>query len=387
MAGGNPKICLFGGSFNPIHKQHLQIAKDALKQFTLNKVIFIPTINPPHKADLGTKISDRIRMIELAIAPFRDMEVSSLESFRSGSSYTFDTLNQIKKKYSNADIYYLIGEDSLNYLDQWYRAKDLFQMVQFIVCDRYDKQNDRRKEIIAQGAKLLFLETKPLDISSTEIRKKLQKQEFVEDIPLAVYEYIVECNLYSSTLLPPIFTQYLSKLSTLINHKRLAHSLCVAYTARELAKLHGIDPIICTTAAILHDCAKALPLPVMQNFAKKRQLYFDADIYESSLLHAPVGAEMAKELFGVQDENVYSAITYHTTGMMGMNTLDTIIFLADKIEPTRSPYPQLEEIRQLAKKDLKKALLLSIMSTENYLKLINKSLSKNTKRLLESLQK
>lgn len=386
MANAAQRICLFGGSFDPVHNRHIQIASDALKQFLLDKVIFIPTLNPPHKNELSVSLSDRIKMLSLAIASYRNMEVSAVEAYRSGKSYTYDTVMQIKKIYPQAELYYIIGEDSLNYVDQWYRAKELFSLITFIVCDRFADTNDRRTEIEAHGAKLLFLDTLPLNISSTKIRESLAKNEFTADIPLPVYEYIAEASLYGMQMLPKIFRVYLDKLATLINDKRMAHSLCVAYTARELAKLHHVDTERATCAGILHDCAKALPLSVMQGIAKKNKLYFDEEIYHSPLLHAPIGAEIAKELFGVEDPHVYSAITYHTTGMSGMNALDSIVYLADKIEPTRPSYPQLEEIKQKAKINLNAALLLSIESTNNYLKLMNKSVSRNTLRLMESLK-
>lgn len=381
------RICLFGGSFNPIHNQHIQIAKDALKQFSLDKIIFIPTLNPPHKETLGATISDRTRMIELATAQYREMEVSTIESYRSGKSYTIDTIKQIKKEYPSADLYYIIGEDSLNYLDKWYRAKELFALTKFIVCDRFFDQEDRRNEIKALGANLLFLVNKPIDMSSTKIRKDISKQKFSPDVPLAVYEYIIESSLYGANILPAIFKEYLDKLSTLINTKRLAHSLCVAYTARELAAYYDVDPILATCAGILHDCAKALPVPVLQSIAKINRLFFDAEIYQTPLLHAPIGAEIAKEIFNVETPEVISAITYHTTGIPGMSVLDMIVYLADKIEPTRSAYPHLEEIKILAKKNLKKAMILSIETTQNYLRLSNKSLHKNTSRLLTNLRK
>ncbi|MDY5731114.1 MAG: nicotinate (nicotinamide) nucleotide adenylyltransferase [Eubacteriales bacterium] len=380
------KICLFGGSFDPIHKRHVQMAIDAQKQFSFEKIIFIPTNNPPHKKRDLTSISHRIRMIELAICNYRYMEVSNIEAYRSNNAYTYDTVQYFRRKYPGAEIYCIIGEDSLAYLDSWYKAKELLQLVKFVVCSRFGDFSKKAIELTEQGAKVYSLTTKALDISSTQIRNDIGQGIESSSLDIPVLEYIYCCNLYSAKILPPIFIEYVLKLSTLINQKRLAHSLSVAYTARKLACIHGLDEILASTAGLLHDCAKAMPIATMQEIANNNHLLLDTGTFNTSLIHAPIGAEIVKHFFGVDNTDVYEAVAYHTTGMPGMSELSKCVFLADKIEPTRSAYAMLNEIREFAKIDLTKAMLLSIKSTKDYLQTLNKTLHVNTIRLLETIE-
>lgn len=380
------KIGVFGGSFDPVHNRHIQIAQEALDQFQLDKVIFIPTVNPPHKTSLKASIEDRIMMLQLALVGNKKFEVSKIEMNREGYAYTYDTLIELTTLYPKTCFYYIIGEDSLNYLDKWHRANDLFKLTNFIVCNRFHDKKDRRKEIEKAGAKLYFLKTAAKDISSTKIRQDLKDHNNSNEIPKTVLEYILEKNLYNTDVLPCYFSSYISKLINLIEIKRFAHSLGVAYEARKLAIIYNQDYIKATEAGLLHDCAKNLPINKMQLIADMNNLDLDLQTYNSELLHAPVGSILAKTAFGVTDNNVLSAIFYHTTGNYNMNLFDMIIYLSDKIEPGRPSYPQLNEIRKLAEKDIHAAMIMCIESTAKFLEKHSKPMHKDTLRLLITLK-
>ena len=149
--------------------------------------------------------------------------------------------------------------------------------------------------------------------------------------------------------------------------RRFAHSLSVAYTARRLALLHGLDPLRAEQAGLLHDCAKCLPLEEMQRIALDSSLTDDPEILRSgALLHSVVGARVALEQYGMEDPQVLDAIRYHNTGCPGMSRLAMCVCLADSIEPLRDSYPLLEQIRALAGESLERALLLSLESTAEY---------------------
>ena len=127
---------------------------------------------------------------------------------------------------------------------------------------------------------------------------------------------------------------------------RLEHTLRVTKLAKEMAEKFGADVNKAEIAALLHDMAKYEHRPgVNMDFA-----------------HSKIGAEMSKEIFGIEDEDVLNAIAYHTTGRAGMSTLEKIIFLADAIEPGRN-YPGVEEIRKTAETDLDGACILSLKRT------------------------
>ncbi|NMD37623.1 MAG: nicotinate (nicotinamide) nucleotide adenylyltransferase [Christensenellaceae bacterium] len=383
------KVGIMGGSFDPIHDRHIELAKAALKEYKLDNIIFIPSGKPPHKDGLSASAGERMQMIRLAIADYKEFSLSNIEITRSGKSYTVDTMLQLKKENPNVDYYYIIGEDSLNNLENWYKPLELFKLCNFIVAKRDNnaETNKSLMEFSNMGAKFFMLNLSPINISSTQIRDDLKNNYFSKDIAIPVFEYIFDMGLYGIIPINEKYRDYIIKLSTMLTDKRLAHSLAVAFTAKNLAEKHKINKDLTTTAALLHDCAKCMSLRTLQQIAGDNNLYFDPVTYNTSLLHAPIGAQLAKSVFGVDDERVFSAISYHTTGMPGMNALDMIVFLADKIEPTRISYPNLEEIRRLAETDLKKAIKLSIKSTGAYLKISGKKVHINTARLLEWLKK
>lgn len=149
-----------------------------------------------------------------------------------------------------------------------------------------------------------------------------------------------------------------------------AHSLCVAFTARRLALLHGLDPVKAEAAGLLHDCAKCLPLPEMQRICRGARA--DAGTrpcWKAATCFIPLpGAYLAGSQYHMNDPDVLQAIACHTTGKVGMTELDMAVFLADKIEPSRAPYPSLEQVRAAATLSLPRAMLLSLEGTAKYVK-------------------
>lgn len=156
------------------------------------------------------------------------------------------------------------------------------------------------------------------------------------------------------------------KLENVLTPKRYIHSLNVMNTSVELAKKHRVQFEKAALAGLLHDCARDLKNDEIFIFCEQNHIEIDAiRRVQPELLHGPVGAWMAEKEYGVSDKTVLDAIAYHTTGRVGMELLDKIIFLADCIEPGRS-FPGVDEIRKLAFADIEKAMLLSFDRTIKY---------------------
>jgi len=136
------KIGILGGTFDPVHHGHLQLAQNAHSQFSLDKVIFVPAYEPPHKQDLPslTSAQDRYEMVRLAIGGEPFLEVSDCELKRKGTSYTFDTLSEFEKKYPNAVFFLILGKDAFEGIDSWYRAAELKEKVRFLVANRGSRE-------------------------------------------------------------------------------------------------------------------------------------------------------------------------------------------------------------------------------------------------------
>lgn len=158
------------------------------------------------------------------------------------------------------------------------------------------------------------------------------------------------------------------ELKKVLKRKRHQHTIGVRYTAQAMAMCFGEDISRAGYAGILHDCAKYLSDEEILSECKKRRIsYSEAEKLKPSLLHAKLGVCYAKEIYGVEDEEILAAIRWHTTGKPGMNRLEKIIFIADYIEPDRRLIPGMEAIRSASFRDLDEAMYLILKNTLNYL--------------------
>lgn len=361
-------IGIMGGTFDPIHLGHIHMAQSALTQLALDRVLMLPSGNPPHKADV-TPAEDRYRMVCAACASLDGLEPCREEIDRDGVIYTVDTLSILHEKYPRAALYYLIGTDTLMELQNWRRYEKVLTLCTFVVCPRAsaysaDTLDRELRRLTGMGGHFVTLDMDVMDVSSTEVREAFRQGSYPPLLPIPVYQYAVTAGLYGAQKRFPQAEQWLNRLFRDLSVKRFAHTLAVAYTARRLALLHHLDADRAEIAGLLHDCAKCMPLKDMQHLARANRLTEDASLLCSgALLHSVVGAYRAQVDYGVDDPQVLSAIRRHTTGQPGMSRLDMAVWLADTIEPTRTPYPLLEEVRAAAESSLERAMLLSLEGT------------------------
>ncbi len=189
------RICLFGGTFDPIHKAHLRIAEEATRRFNLERVLFVPAANPPHKDSGGLALfEDRFQMVELACEPFPCFWASRLEEAKE-RSYTVETLERFRTVMNPGDdLYFLIGADAFDELQTWQRWQDVVAMTKFIVATRPGE--DYR---VPAGATVLRLDGLDLPVASTTIRARLAGGEATPELPDAVRRYIEKHGLYGFT--------------------------------------------------------------------------------------------------------------------------------------------------------------------------------------------
>ena len=200
------KYGIFGGSFDPIHYGHLMICEYIKEEMGLDKVIFIPTGNPPHK-DLGVSAEDRYEMVRIAISPNPDFEISDIETTRVNLSYTVDTIRELKKIYKEEKLYFLIGLDSLFQLKTWKKIGDLSQEIEFVVAlrpgyinkEEIDNEIDFLRENF--GTKINLIKTPLYEISSTDLRDRIHEGKSLRYlIPKKVLDYIEESGFYKVDL-------------------------------------------------------------------------------------------------------------------------------------------------------------------------------------------
>lgn len=362
------RIGIMGGTFDPIHQGHIRMAQCALDSLPLDRVLMLPSGNPPHKSGV-TDAEDRYRMVCAACAGLPGLFPCREEIDREGVIYTVDTLSILHEKYPKAELYYIIGADTLMELHKWRRYEKVLTLCTFLVCPRswhYTAQelNAERLHLEDMGGRFVLVDMDVVDVSSTEVRQAVRDGEATPLLPVQVRQYAASAGLYGAPVRIAEARDWLDRLWEALTAKRFSHTLCVAETARRLAILHGADADKAEAAGLLHDCAKCLPLKEMQKIAKKHRLTADKAILDSgALLHSVVGAHLAGAEYGVTDEEILSAIRCHTTGKVGMTKLDMCVWLADTIEPTRAPYPLLDQVRALAEASLEKAMLASLEGT------------------------
>lgn len=362
------RIGIMGGTFDPIHQGHIRMAQCALDSMELDRVLMLPSGNPPHKPDI-TPAEDRYRMVCAACAGIPGLEPCREEIDRTGVIYTVDTLSMLHEKYPKAELYYLIGADTLMELHKWRRFETVLTLCTFLVCPRswhYTPQQltEERKRLTALGGRFILLDMDVVDVSSTEVRQAIRDGGSTPHLPVQVRQYAQAAGLYGAPLRIPEGPEWLEMLFEALTIKRFSHTLAVAYTARRLALLHGLDANKAEIAGLLHDCAKCLPLKEMQRIARENHLTEDESILESgALLHSVVGAHLTQVKYGCTDPEIISAILSHTTGKPNMSKLDMAVWLADTIEPTRAPYPLLDKTRMLAGLSLEKAMITSLEGT------------------------
>jgi len=186
------RICLFGGTFDPIHEAHLRIAQEALKTFRLDIVLFVPAANPPHKDPAAvTPYEDRFHMLEIACAPYPQFEVSRLEEGNE-RSYTVDTLRRFRAQLSPGDeLFFLIGADAFEELGTWKEWREVVAMTDFVVVSR-----DGAEYRVPENARVHRLQGLDLPVSSSTIRARLAEGEPTPELPMAVRQFIEERGLY-----------------------------------------------------------------------------------------------------------------------------------------------------------------------------------------------
>ncbi len=217
-------IGLLGGSFNPIHNGHLHIANYVFQTLSLNKVIFIPTGDPPHKPAMSlAPAHHRLEMAKLATAPFESFEVDARETLESTVSYSVDTVTQLRKGFPNGtELGFIVGLDAFLEFPSWKQATHLLDICHMIVCSRpgatfaqlqelsllphiplpslqnLDQQANARLDIaLPSESTITLLSVPPSEVSASHIREQIAlKHPIGHWLPPSVESYIIQHKVY-----------------------------------------------------------------------------------------------------------------------------------------------------------------------------------------------
>lgn len=361
------KIGIYGGTFDPPHLGHMEAARASIAVLGLDKLIFIPAKQPPHKQLSPNSASpaqrmDMTRLMADGLLLPGVAEVSDLEVNREGKSYTSDTLRELKKRFPQDELYLLMGTDMFLSLQTWHEADQIMQMAGIAAFARTESDSGEMLEIQGKylsetyGARVTIVQLPQIrEVSSTQVRR----QGSGKGLWPPVWGYILRHGLYgASPEMNGLSDADLRAVSySMIRAKRIAHVQGCEAEAVRLAQCWGADVEHARRAAILHDCTKYLKLDEQLAVCERYGVELD-DMERGAvkLLHSKTGAALARYVFG-ECEEVCQAICWHTTGKADMSLLEKILYIADYMEPTRD-FDGVEDLRNLAYADLDAAVLL-----------------------------
>jgi nicotinate-nucleotide adenylyltransferase len=316
------KIALFGGSFDPIHEGHLKVALSVLRLSDVREVWFIPNMRSPLKNEVSASFDDRLALIQVMIKPYRRLKVCDIEASLPQPSKTIHT---------HVQFTWVMGEDQFESFPQWFESERLKTLINFIGVSRTQHQP-------YAWAKTWIQLDHPA--SSTRFREHHE----LTYIPLRVRKAMLLRGCYLKPLLGGIMSE-----------KRFQHTLRVHTMAIKLAKVHHLNEEQVSYSALLHDVAKGMSEPLMDQWIK-RSKYAHLSIPDYAK-HAFVSAAFAKHRYGIYDKKVIQAILHHTEGT-SINVLSTCLYVADKIEPARPLWlVALKSLAMISLNDAKQEIL------------------------------
>lgn len=336
------KILIFGGSFDPVHKGHIDSCNSAIAKVDPDLTIIIPNKIPPLKSTLHASASarDRLNMCKLAFSNMGNLKISSFELRQASNtpSYTYKTIQYLLKKYPEAKLYLLVGYDRYCDFNKWKNYKYILNHVTLVVGIRNTNTLDLKDD--KKSIPVLF---PSVNISSAELRLKPNKEYMTEP----VINYINENGLYAENHIRNLMSEY-----------RFNHTLRVAKTAMQITRAVAPKKVKkAYIAGMYHDVAKEFNETTILSMVKN----YDKKLYPTvHTLHGICSAMYIKDNFYINDEEILDAIRNHVIPPMECSTLSMILYCADKLEPGRTVNDVKNRRKKLSivKKDLKKGFKL-----------------------------
>ena len=386
------KIGLFGGTFNPFHLGHMKALKAFSAALGDAKIIVMPTGTPSYKTyEREISDEDRLEMVNAAVGGMRNVYVSDHEMKNNEKSITVETLKWLKDSLSLSDkIYFYTGSDMFLSIHKWHGADIIFSIAEIVCISRTGKDTEElyfQKEMLEReyGATCRILSVDPIVISSSRIREMIKAGD--EDIrmylPESVYAFIKEKNLYGGTAVEERdsltdIEEYKKLLEKRLKPSRYKHSLGVMETMEKLALINGVDVEKARLCGLLHDITKNdTPEEQLALIDKYKIPADDAQIRYPKLHHSLTAPYVLKYELGITDEEILSAVKYHTTARPNMTLLEKLLYVADYVDPTRD-YEDVEFYRQLAFADVDYAAFLCLAYTMEDLSSHKAYISKDT---------
>ena len=353
------KIGILGGTFNPVHNEHISVCLASVNELGLDKLYVMPTYLSPHKTSAPASSEHRLNMLKLAFSNCDKIEVSDYEIEKKGKSYTYQTIEHFYSP--DTELYFIVGGDMLVNFKTWRYPERIVDKCTLAVFDRENFFVDYEKEqeyfMKAFSKSFIRLDYKGKDISSTKIRTYAGLGLSLDGLtPAVVEEYVKNNKVYE----PDLYAQFVMNN---LPYKRLKHTADVVVCALKRAKELGLDESRVRTATLLHDVAKYMDYTKISGFTLPQGV-------PKPVVHAFLGAYIAKNFLKIDDEEIIDAICYHTSGKANMSLLSKLVFVADMLEEGRS-YEGVEYLRELYEKSDFETCFVECLK-EEYIHLMNK---------------
>lgn len=335
------RVALLGGSFDPIHNGHMQMANTAIELLHVDEVWFIPTFATPLKERALTSKEHRKAMISLAIEGKPKFRLEPIEIERAEKSYTIDTLKELKHRYPDHEFVYLIGSDQVEQFDQWKDHDALLKLAEFVGIERDHTFG-------SNPCDLPCIHMKDVPVSSSLVRNGMR----LDYVDAKVLLYIYTNRLYIKDF-----------IKCRVHEHRYLHSCSVADLCEAFAVCNGYDGNKAYLIGLFHDVCKELDHKQMRAWIKKiAPQYLDA---HPAIWHGFVGGQVVKSVFRMKDWQIGNAIHWHVLGQ-SKDPYAMIVYCADKLDPLRG-YDSYELIEQ-CKKDIYKGFVAVKDQNDKYLK-------------------
>ncbi len=361
------KTVIFGGTFNPPHIGHETMVREISSRSDVKKILLVPTKQPVHKAGADlVSAAHRLEMCKILASISPKAEVWDVELQRSEKSYTYFTILDYRAKFSDTP-WFLCGADMLVTFKTWYKYEELIKLCNILAVFRRGENREEFDSAVnglkADGARVEIAELSIENISSTEVRYAVCKGDNISKIvPKAVEKYIFSNNLYRE-MKDMTIAEYKEHLKSRLSEKRYFHSLCVAEEAVRLADRYGADKEKAFLAGLLHDVLKDTKTQEQLKFAKEFGIMLtDLEIGAPKLYHSIIGSAYLEKVLGIKDEEIISAVRYHTTARANMSSLEKVLYLADYTSRDRD-YEGVEEMRRAVEVNEIEAMRIALKFT------------------------
>ncbi len=337
---------MFGGSFDPPHPIHIRMLKKAIELVKPNKIIVVPTYISPFKKNHLFSYTDRKSMLRNLLKKMRlNFTISDFEYKRKRKTYTWMLINHLKRKYPNCNIYFLIGSDNIEKINEWKRSDYLIKNLTFVVAER---DGYPLKKSAYQKLKILKIKERFTNLSSTQIRDEIFLGNLKNLAPQT--KAYIEKKLRIKKLL--------NTVKKLMTPSRWNHTMQTIKLSTKLAWIYGADTKKAFLAALFHDCAKDLDIETQIKLAIKSKMkikrFDDIIKHAPQIIHQWASVAIVRDKFKIHDKDILSSISKHATGSRKMSLLDMIVYVSDIASPDRD-FKEASEIRKEAFKNIKKA--------------------------------